>query len=359
MRIELVCASRELFGADRSAVRLAQLLASLGHDVSLTAPAQRPELGLAGLAGRRGVELTAGPVVVASSRGVSGLLGGGRGRSDLDLTIYNSAAVALRRGDRRPRVLVLREWLDPGRRAHRALVALHRRRVDRVVAVSAAVAHGWRALAGERVPVQVCPNWLDPDWLAPAETPDRDGILFCGRLNAWKGQLLLADAYERAFVDGGPRPGLTFLGAEGPGSPFREHAIALERRCHEVGARLLEFGPDPRPVFERAALVVVPSLRPEPFGNVILEGLAGGARVLAFPGGGVDDLAPAFPGALHVVDRGLDGLSAGLERWWREGGGGQPPELYERTLATLRERFSADAAAPRWREVVDQATAAA
>jgi glycosyltransferase involved in cell wall biosynthesis len=248
---------------------------------------------------------------------------------------------------------VLREWLHPHRPAHKALIALHRRRVDRVVAVSNGVAERWRAGAGERVPVEVIPNWLDESWPAGDPAADREGLLFVGRLNQWKGQLLLADAYERAFARSEDRPSLTYLGAEGPGSPFHDSAVDLRHRCDQLDARLLELTPDPRPVIGRAALVVVPSLRPEPFGNVILEALACGARVIAFPGGGVDDLAPAFPEAVEVVDRSLDALAASFERWWSAGGEAQPPEVHTATLATLRERFTAGGVAPVWERILD------
>ena len=45
MRVEILCSSRELFGADRSALRLAGVLADIGADPALVVPAQRPELG--------------------------------------------------------------------------------------------------------------------------------------------------------------------------------------------------------------------------------------------------------------------------------------------------------------------------
>jgi glycosyltransferase involved in cell wall biosynthesis len=351
VRVEVVCASREVFGADRSAVRLGAVLASLGADVSLTVPSQRPELGLEELARQHGLATTPGPVVVASSRGVSGVTTRTPRQPASDLTIYNSAAVALLRGDRRPRVLVLREWLYPRRLRHRALVALHRRRIDRVVAISNGVAERWRG--GERPAVEVIPNWLEDSWLSGNPNTHREGVLFVGRLNAWKGQLLLADAYVRAFGHGS-RPALTFLGAEGPGSPFHGRAVELGRRCEGVGARILDLTADPRPVISRAALVVVPSLRPEPFGNVVLEALACGARVIAFPGGGIDDLAPAFHGALEVVDRSLDGLAGALARWWSAGGPAQDAAVHAATRETLRQRFSATAVAPRWKLMLDR-----
>ena len=139
-----------------------------------------------------------------------------------------------------------------------------------------------------------------------------------------------------------------------PPSPFAESAERLRRRCERSGWTLLERTSKPRPVIERAALLVVPSLHPEPFGTVILEALAAGARVLAFDGGGVDDLAPLFDRTLTAVDRGTAPLADGLARWWAEGGGGQQAAERLRVRATLRERFSEAAAAARWARILER-----
>jgi len=356
LTIEVVCSSRELFGSDRSALRLAALLRDLGHSPRLAVPAARPDRGLDGRAAELGLEEVRAPVAIASSRGVTGAraIVDPRPRSKAEVTIYNTSAVLRRAGDRRPRVLVLREWLDPKSRRHHALCAWHARRVDAVVAISAGVADRWRTIAGDRIPVDLCPNWLDDRWLEDAsDAGRREGILFLGRLNDWKGQLALADAHERAFGRGGGPP-LTFVGAEGPDSPFAAAAAELRRRCEAGGWRLLAFEPDPLPLLRSAALVVVPSLRPEPFGNVILEGLAAGARVIAFPGGGVDDLVPLFPRALTLVPRGVPQLAEALSEWAHDGARPQDADEHRAVLVTLRERFVAAAAAPRWHAVLDR-----
>lgn len=353
MRIEIVCPSRELFGSDRSAVRLGVLLRTLGHEVSLTLPRQRPGLGLDELAADAAIPARTDAVVVGSTRGLSGLRPTPRrGMHHADLTIYNSTAVVACRGDKAPRALVVREWLMPGWARHRVLAAWHRRRIDVAIGVSEGVARQWRATAGGKVPVTVCHNWLDEPWFEFQPSADRSGLLFAGRLSAWKGQLALADAFERAFPTGAPQPSLTFLGAERAPSVFQRHAEDLRRRAQPRGWRVLETTDDARPHFAAASLVVVPSLRPEPFGNVILEGLASGARVIAFPGGGADDVAPIFEGAMEVVSRDTDELARALRRWWDAGGAPQSPEEHQRTRAGLREHFSAEAAAPRWREIV-------
>ncbi len=356
MRIELVCSSRELFGSDRSAVRLAKLLAGLEHEVRIVVPRHRPDGGLARLAGDAGIPFDARPVAIASRRGIGGLHRPRRQRRPRALTIFNSAAVLTCAGDGRPRALVVREWLEPGWARHRALVAWHRRRADAAIAVSTGVADRWRRCGGSEVDLTVCPNWIEDEWMeVGGERSDgRAGILFAGRLSPWKGQQTLADAYELAFSTTGERPDLTFLGAEDRPSPFHRHAAELRARCDANEWHLLGLTPDPRPVYARAALVVVPSLHPEPFGNVILEGLASGAKVISFPGGGADDLAPHFPGALELVPREIPALAAALRRWWEAGGVAQSEAEHEHTRQTLRERYVSRALAPRWAEIVDR-----
>ncbi len=191
MKAEIVCASRELFGSDRSAVRLASLLSGLGLDAALAFPAARPERGLSRLATVARIAAEPAPVVVASSRGVSGLLSLARARPSGEaavVTIYNSSAVVARAGDSPPRAVVLREWLRPESIRHRALARWLTMRTRGVIATSHGVARAWRACAGDRIPVEVCHNWLDDGWLEAAPEREREGILFVGRLNAWKGQ---------------------------------------------------------------------------------------------------------------------------------------------------------------------------
>jgi glycosyltransferase involved in cell wall biosynthesis len=103
-----------------------------------------------------------------------------------------------------------------------------------------------------------------------------------------------------------------------------------------------------------ASVLVVPSLRPEPFGNVLLEGLAAGCRVIAFEGGGPSDLAQVFPDAVEVTPRSTDALAAGLRRWHESGGGGLTSAEWDRTGDVLREQFGSRRAAHEWRGVLER-----
>jgi glycosyltransferase involved in cell wall biosynthesis len=116
-----------------------------------------------------------------------------------------------------------------------------------------------------------------------------DGPVVVGmlaRIDPWKGQELLLDAFARAFPDGDER--LEFAG----GAPFGHEDFAgrLRARADElgVGARvhLLGHVDDVDSALDRWDIAVQASLRAEPLGQNVLQYLAAGcATVVADEGG--------------------------------------------------------------------------
>ena len=107
-----------------------------------------------------------------------------------------------------------------------------------------------------------------------------------GRVAPWKGQDLLLRAFADAFPDGDPH--LVLVGA----ALFGEDAF--EQRLHELadelglGARVefRGFRTDVWSELARIDLLVHSSVTPEPFGQVVLEGMAAGVPVVAADAGG-------------------------------------------------------------------------
>ncbi len=129
--------------------------------------------------------------------------------------------------------------------------------------------------------------------------PTRFVAAFIGRLSAWKGQDVFADAI--AQFDGAVG---VVAGAELPGTG---HAAALDRQAAELGIedRLLRLGfvDDVDAVLGAADAVVVPSKRPEPLGQVALEAAAAGVPVVATSAGGLAEFVrEAKAGALVPPD---------------------------------------------------------
>lgn len=351
----IVCSSRELFGADRSAVRLARVLRKLGYRPTLLLPSARPELGLAALAREHGVEVAEASVAVASSGGLDGwraLSPGFGARPEFDLLIYNSAAVLAANATARRRVTVVREWLLPEDARHRAIAEVVRRRSDHVVAIGRGVAEQWRAVARRSPPISVVPNWLDDDQLALARPAPGSGVLCLGRFNAWKGQQDLADAYE---LVGGQiaLPPLTFVGAETDG-PRAAFAAELDRRGQVNGLWTVEPAvADPREHLRAAALVVVPSQRPEPFGMVVLEALAEGAQVVAYEGGGPTELQARFGNAIVLAQRDVAALAGAIADWVGRGAQGLGGAAAQDARAVIDREYSESRAVTDWVRVLE------
>lgn len=251
--------------------------------------------------------------------------------------------------------MIIREWLEPGSPRHRMLVARHSIGVDAVVGVSSDVMGQWRKCVRRPSRQYVVHNWLDRPILNATADPfhggERAGILCVGRFNRWKGQDALADAYEQAFSARADRPKLRFVGSQ-PGTEFDARAEALAARGRYLGWEVLPFTTDPSGHFWSAALVVVPSLQPEPFGTVVLEAIAHGCRVIAFDGGGPTDMAENFPGIVELVKRNGTGLASALAAWWDRGGRALSAAESAQARRTLESLYSPEAGAASWQTIV-------
>jgi glycosyltransferase involved in cell wall biosynthesis len=112
--------------------------------------------------------------------------------------------------------------------------------------------------------------------------------------------------------------------------------------------------PDTRGVLEATELLVLPSVRPEPFGMVILEALASGCKVLATRGGGPDDLAPMFGPAMTLMSPELESVAHALKRWVKDDARGQTRAEFNSVQATIRDQFAPRAGAERWGVVLER-----
>ncbi len=189
----------------------------------------------------------------------------------------------------------------------------------RIAVVSEYLRRRYRDGSGDALPVGLLPNCLDLAALPPPAADEaRDRlILFAGRLVADKG----ADSFVAACA--AALPGLPgwraeMIGADRPGpSPDTPFLAVLRPAAARAGVVLAGYRPH-RAVLEamaRAAIVVVPSRWPEPFGLTALEAMASGAALVTSGRGGLAELTadaalrvdPDAPGALAGALRRLAG----------------------------------------------------
>jgi glycosyltransferase involved in cell wall biosynthesis len=145
----------------------------------------------------------------------------------------------------------------------------------------------------------------------PQRPPDRTVVAVVGRLTPWKGQDVLLQAAAglrvrpaRILIVGG-----TFFDEE----PYREE---LERLADQLDLPVTFTGhvDDPVEHLRRADVLVHCSVLAEPFGQVVVEGMAAGCAVIASgPGGPAEIVEPGVSGLL--VDGGdRQQLTAALDQ---------------------------------------------
>lgn len=164
------------------------------------------------------------------------------------------------------------------------------------------------AIANSKATAATLPAGLHTDVIASAVQPgmasDRNGhagrIAIVGRIAPWKGQDVFLRAFASAFPDGDETAVLV-------GAPlFGAGEEAYERSLHTLAAELglgdrvefRGFREDVAAELRSTDVLVHASVLPEPFGQVIVEGMAAGVPVVAARAGG-----PA-----EVISDDVDGL---------------------------------------------------
>jgi glycosyltransferase involved in cell wall biosynthesis len=119
-----------------------------------------------------------------------------------------------------------------------------------------------------------------------------------GRLAPWKGHHVFLEAFAKAFPDGEERAVIVGSAMFGEDAYATEVAAHIDRLGLVDRVELTGFVDDVHRVLVEASCLVHASVTPEPFGQVVVEGMAAGLPVIASDAGG-----PA-----EVVTDGVDGL---------------------------------------------------
>jgi glycosyltransferase involved in cell wall biosynthesis len=128
-------------------------------------------------------------------------------------------------------------------------------------------------------------NCISEDWFIPGNFKKDIDILYVGRLASYKGVDVLLKAFNQVKTNKQLR--LTIIGA-GKIEKYNKLHVKLTSNKHlEI---LGEISHDKViPYYQRARIVVVPSVWPEPCGRTIIEGMAVGCAVIATNLGGTPE----------------------------------------------------------------------
>lgn len=160
-----------------------------------------------------------------------------------------------------------------------------------------------RSTLGRHYPTGVVPSPVVYDTVARIQGPahgEHSAFSAClvGRMAPWKGQDVFLRAFAAAFPDGDERAVLVGSALFGED----EWAAGLAALAGELGmsdrVEFRGFVEDVPTVLSETDVLVHASIIPEPFGQVVVEGMAAGLSVIAAAAGG----------PLEVVTDGVDGL---------------------------------------------------
>jgi glycosyltransferase involved in cell wall biosynthesis len=331
-----VHASDEAYGADRVLLRVALAMRDRGRPVRVLVPDDAAPGWLSARLEESGITVVRGPLAIARRRylrprgllAYAGALRRARAfirAQSIDhgarLIHVNTSAVLAGAIIGRPRgarvVWHVHEIVVRPRAAAMLFRALPPLGADRVIAISHAVAAHLIAPGPLRRRIVTIWNGLPPRE-APIAMRTTNGsplVAFVGRLNQWKGAGVFVDA---AAVVAGAHPTARFLiaGDAPEGEAWREEAMDHRIRATGLEDRIERIGrvEDATAVMDRAAIVVVPSTWPEPFGLVIAEAMQAGCAVVASAHGGATELVADGVSGLLVPPDDPEALAGAISR---------------------------------------------
>jgi len=160
----------------------------------------------------------------------------------------------------------------------------------------------------------VVPDAVEPRPRHPRRGGDRLTVGIVGRLAPWKGQHVFLEAFASAFRDTDVRARIVGTAMFGEDDYARE----LPRRAERLGiAQQVEFCGFREDVWHELAqldVLVHASVSPEPFGQVVLEGMAAGLPIVATAAGGPAELVDPGVNGLLTPPGDADALAEALRR---------------------------------------------
>jgi glycosyltransferase involved in cell wall biosynthesis len=214
-------------------------------------------------------------------------------------------------------------------------------RPSRLVMANSEATGAWLASHGVRRANVVYP--AAPPYLPVPRQPGGPlRVLIAGRVSGWKGHVEGIDAVARLRQHGVDAE-LTLVGAPFPGQEAELHRLLRRVRAAPF-SRYLGQVSDITPLLAQHDVLLVSSLRPEPFGLVVLEAWAAGRRVVAPDEGGVAEAARMVHGLVYRP-RDVGAMAAALgtvasETRLREPPAAQAPAAYLCNQSRRREFWS-------------------
>ncbi|WP_133248939.1 glycosyltransferase family 4 protein [Rathayibacter iranicus] len=149
---------------------------------------------------------------------------------------------------------------------------------------------------------------------APLGSTHRFRVLTLSRLEHWKGVHVVVDAYEELQRRGVQDDfELRIAGDATLGDPAYLARIATQVARLGPSAILLGRLDDVQSALDDVDAVVIPTLRPEPFGQVMAQGIARGRLIISSGGGGPTEILGPTAAAVFVQAGDIEALADALQ----------------------------------------------
>ncbi len=236
--------------------------------------------------------------------------------------VFSGAIAARRTG--RPHIAHVRENILPPKMVSRAVARLLWAWSDRIIVVSRGAAKDFLGARRDAPKVKVIYNGVDVSAfqaeMEPAEARERLGrpreelsVGVIGRLAPWKGHSVFLEA-AASIAKTYPAARFVILG-DSDTRRNEAHKARLLALSESLGlaerVRWEGFVSPLQPQLAALEVVVVPSVRPEPFGRVLIEAMAMGRPVVATNHGGPPEIL-AHGGGLLVPPGNAEALAAAV-----------------------------------------------
>jgi len=248
-------------------------------------------------------------------------------------------------------VLIHSRSFEPATLADRQFLAP---KVRGAIFISQAVARFQLPSYPPAIPHRVIPNAVS---LEPFQQPVDRGAMrrevgvpadapligMIGRIVPWKGQHIFIEAFARLH-QAHPRAMAVIVG-QADTSQGEQYLHELKLQINElgIGDHVIWLGHrrDVPQILATLDMLVHCSVTPEPFGRVIIEGMAAGAPVIASAGGGAEEIVENDVNGLLTPPGDVAALTAAMKRILADAP--LRNRLRENGLRTVRERYSISA----------------
>lgn len=136
-----------------------------------------------------------------------------------------------------------------------------------------------------------------------------------GRINSWKGQQLLLQAYSK-IASKYPEIKLVFIGSAPPNQEFFEEDLIAKVKEFKLEDRvvIVPFQTNINDFWASVDIASVPSTEPEPFGMVAIEAMLHAKPVVAANHGGLTEIVISGETGFLFENNNADSLAAHLEK---------------------------------------------